>query len=589
MQQLQQLEALYNLGVIAYQKGQYDIAVSYFQQAVALTPNEPKCYYNLATMLIRQNQQEEALEHLQKALEIDPNYADAHYNLACLYKLRFDWDKAIAHFEKAIALKPNNYKAYCHLAETLLDLNMTEAGIANYEKALAIDDSDDGLKIKLATAVPRIYQSAGDIQLWRNRAIHNINNLRADCQKHPFQFKKLSLAAGTTHFYWAYQGLDDKVLQQSFSRLFPADKNQSRRILLPLTGKIKIGFISSYFTDGHTIHKVFAGILDHLSREKFDVTVFTIQSAILPEIRLPYSHIDLVEDVQKACTAIQAENLDILFYTDIGMDSLTWFLAHYRLAPLQFATWGHPVTTGVETIDYYISSRLFEPEDAQSHYSEKLILMETIPAYFYRPQKPEITYPRGHFGLSKQDHVYLCPQSLFKFHPDFDSILCQILEQDPQGKLVLVNALHSAWNQPLMRRFETTMPNVVQQIRILDKLSHPEFLSLVSMADVMLDTIHFNGGRSTYESLAMGAPLVTLPSSFMRGRMTYGLYRKMNMAECIAKSTEDYIQIALKLGTQPKFQKSIREKIIVANHVLYEDIAAVRELESILFQTIRSL
>ncbi len=83
------------------------------------------------------------------------------------------------------------------------------------------------------------------------------------------------------------------------------------------------------------------------------------------------------------------------------MDPFTYTLALSRLAPVQCVTWGHPSTTGLETIDYYLSSELFETEDADQYYTEKLVRLKTIPAYSYRPTPPSPLKKRDQFGLAR--------------------------------------------------------------------------------------------------------------------------------------------------------------------------------------------
>ena len=77
---------------------------------------------------------------------------------------------------------------------------------------------------------------------------------------------------------------------------------------------------------------------------------------------------------------IAAAELDIVFYPDIGMEALTYFLAFARLAPVQCVTWGHPVTTGIPALDYFVSSELLEPDGAEAHYAERLVRLPRLPA-----------------------------------------------------------------------------------------------------------------------------------------------------------------------------------------------------------------
>src|SRR5205814_9021898 len=167
--------------------------------------------------------------------------------------------------------------------------------------------------------------------------------------------------------------------------------------------------------------------------------------------------------LEAARTAIAGLELDVLFYQDIGMDPFTYFLAFSRLAPVQCTSFGHPDTTGIAAMDYFVSSELFEGANPREHYSERLALLHgagTL-AYYYRPR----VAPGGRddFGLPAGASLYLCPQTLFKFHPDFDEILGGILRADPQGRLVLIEAEARAMRERLQARFRAALPDVADR------------------------------------------------------------------------------------------------------------------------------
>ncbi len=71
--------------------------------------------------------------------------------------------------------------------------------------------------------------------------------------------------------------------------------------------------------------------------------------------------------------ALTDDQPDVIYYPEIGMDPVTLFLAARRLAPLQIAGWGHPITTGLPEIDLFMSGELLESEGADNHYRERLI------------------------------------------------------------------------------------------------------------------------------------------------------------------------------------------------------------------------
>ena len=130
-----------------------------------------------------------------------------------------------------------------------------------------------------------------------------------------------------------------------------------------------------------------------------------------------------------------------------------------------------------------------------------------------------------------------------------------------------------------MRRFRNTIPDVRDRIRVLPRQNSRDFISLLSVVDVILDPVKWSGGSTTYEALSVGAPVVTMPSEYMRGRVTYGCYKQMGVMDCVASSREEYVALAVRLGTDPTYRAEVKAKILAANAVLYENGKAVRELE----------
>src|SRR4029079_4976610 len=142
-------------------------------------------------------------------------------------------------------------------------------------------------------------------------------------------------------------------------------------------------------------------------------------------------YVVLSRDLPLAPQAILQNSVDVLIYTDIGMDPTTYSLAFARLAPVQCTTWGHPETTGLDTIDYFISSDLMEVPAADSHYSERLVRLPSLTFYYYRSELPAQLMGRDAFGLDPNATLYACPQSIYKFHPEFDAAIAGILRGDP--------------------------------------------------------------------------------------------------------------------------------------------------------------
>ena len=101
-------------------------------------------------------------------------------------------------------------------------------------------------------------------------------------------------------------------------------------------------------------------------------------------------------------------------------------LASLRLAPVQINSWGHPDTSGVPTLDYYVSADCFEPADAQDHYSEQLVL---LPHLGNRIQPLTLTSSDPGFAALNIDlerPILVCPGTPFKYQPAHDHIFADI-------------------------------------------------------------------------------------------------------------------------------------------------------------------
>jgi predicted O-linked N-acetylglucosamine transferase (SPINDLY family) len=328
---------------------------------------------------------------------------------------------------------------------------------------------------------------------------------------------------------------------------------------------LRIGFVSTYFYT-HSVGRTTFGLIRDLPRDRFNVHVFAIApqtDALAEAIRKSADHyVSLPLDLGRVRDAIDSAALDIVFFADIGMHPLTYFLAFWRLAPIQMVTWGHSVTSGIDTIDYYVSADAIEAAGSEKYYTEKLV---RLPGYFMpRYRRPALDAPRmsrGQLGLPDGKHLYYCPQNLFKLHPDFDAPIRAVLERDPQAELVLLEFVRAGVAEQLRRRFDLTLGALASRIRFVPRSEHRRFLQYVAAADVVLDPFHFGGCNSSCDALSLGVPVVTLPGLQLPGRFTLGLYEEIDLDCCIARSADEYVEIALRLGRDAEYRKSVSEQI----------------------------
>jgi predicted O-linked N-acetylglucosamine transferase (SPINDLY family) len=117
---------------------------------------------------------------------------------------------------------------------------------------------------------------------------------------------------------------------------------------------------------------------------------------------------------------------------------------------------------------------------------------------------------------------------------------------------------------------------------LIPTLDSDQFQAMSQIVDVLLDTPDWSGCNSTLELLAHGLPVVTLPGRFMRGRHTLAILRMIRMDELIAATPQAYVDLAVRLGTDPLWRKDVRERIVSRYPDACGDLTAVRGLEAFL-------
>lgn len=520
---------------------------------------------------------QEAVDTFRRALAMQPRWADAWNNLGNIYQDLRQPAEAISCYRRAIQFQPRSVYAWRNLGYVLKEQGEIAEGIAILEQAQQIEPNDV-IRFVLATSLPPVYESMEDLRARRRRLENNVAAMRADGL-----ILDVTNSAAPTNFYAAYHGLNDRDLQQQLAALLRSPQPLDGQPRRPRGKRIRLGMISRHFRN-HTIGRLNLGLVRHLPRDRFEVHVISVghhDDQFAREFQAAADHyVALPTSLPAIRQQVAAMGLDLLYFADVGMDTLTYSLCMSRLAPVQCATWGHPVTTGSPVMDWFLSARELETA-GEPHYTERLALPGRLGVYYYRPEPPP-RKPREAWGLDPGRNLYLCFQNLFKIHPEFDAILAGILRRDPRADIVMMEGLYPAWTRMLQERFARTIGEDARRIRFLPGQSHPDFLALYLAADVSLDPIHFGGGNTTYEALALGLPVVTWPSEFLRCRLSYAMYRQMGYEECIVHSADQYIDRAVAIGSDRGERARVSRAILDHCGVLFEDQSAVDGVAAVL-------
>jgi protein O-GlcNAc transferase len=256
----------------------------------------------------------------------------------------------------------------------------------------------------------------------------------------------------------------------------------------------------------------------------------------------------------------------VLIYGDVGMDPMAARLAALRLAPVQAMSTGHPVTTGLATMDLYLSSALMEPADGQDHYRERLVRLPNL-SYAYRPLDPHVVpLARSDLGLPDDVPIYWCCQSLFKYLPVDDELFVRIATLVPDALFLFIDYMPAPrvaliFRQRLAAAFTRAGLNADRHCRFLPQMDHARFHAVAGLTDVFLDNPSWSGHNTALEALPHGLPIVTLPGALMRQRHSAGIVAMTGLTGTIAACRDEYVEIAVRLGLDRRARTELRRAV----------------------------
>lgn len=552
--------------------------------------------------------QREYLLALQAYAQVDQRDGIFYYCLGDIYQKLGGYDLAIATYQEGINTNPNSDFLYSELIWILHICGYTEESrlIAQYSQVLFPQSGK--LQWESGLLLPIIYESILEIDFYRNRFTKHLYNLIGKTQlitEEQIETAYHSVAT-YTNFYLQYQGREDLELQvkygdflhQVMAHKFPQWVKPliSLSVDRPSRGKIKIGYVSHFFK-WHTVFRVFHGFIEQANQDIFDIyTYYTdnIVDASTERIKSVSTYFrQIPHDLPDLYQQIIEDQLDILVFLDLSMNSISNQAAALRLAPIQCMLWGHPVTSGLPTIDYYLSSDLLEPNNAQAHYREKLVKLPNIGIYFPTPEPMKLVKSRRDYGLREGAIAYLSCQSLFKYLPQYDYVFPAIAQQVPNAQFIFIAAascttplVTQKFCQRLQRVFAEYGLNYEDYCLFLPGQIYTDFQQLNLLADVFLDSFVWSGGMTSLDAINCLLPIVTCPGELMRGRQSAGFLQRMGISATIAADPGEYIKIAAHLGLDQKYRQEIVMQMSRQRYLLYNDHTCVEALEDFYQQAI---
>ena len=587
-----------NTALALLQLNRVDEAQKAFEHTLTLGPLATT-HFNLARIFNMKNDVARAFERAQAAVRLDPKLMDAWLLLGDLFRKRRDLEGMRASFLAAVQVAPRHARALNAYAEFLASVGEVREAREQYRRIEAQDPTSLGAALGANLTLPQVYRDVADVEGWREEFSAGIARLEAERQRFILATPREAMEqARWSNFYLAYQGRGDRELQSRYGDFiaplvqsrFPEGAPVRRRGARP---RIRVGFCSHFFFNC-TAGRYFASWITRLDKSRFEPYVYYTNEWMADDTRaiaaaadkfrhLPSRSFDLV------ARQILDDELDVLVYPELGMHGQTFAMASWRLAPVQVAGWGHPVTTGLPTMDYFISCAAMEPEGSASHYREQLVTLPGLGTHYALPPVAA-KGDRAHFQLPADANLYLVPQSLFKIHPDNDELLARVIEADPRGQLVVFaahyDAINTAFHRRLSKAFSARGLSVDERVVFLPYMTHGEYLQVNASCDVMLDTLHWSGGNTSLDAIASGLPIVTQPGHFMRGRQSAAMLGLVGVDELVVEDSDAYVALASALANDPARRAELSRRMKDGHGTLFSRDEPIRALEDFLVRCV---
>jgi len=594
------LTAQQSLSRLLFDTDQFEQAEASYRREIELTPAHFGPYHQLGAVLSRMAKHAEAIEQFRRAIALNPRSGASYYSLASAYT---DLDETSeenlalsrVNFEKAVETEPEVSGFHCGLGFSYWRGAHADRAMSSFDKAIELDpDNAEARWARVMLWAPAFSSKGADDSPDRSgfgAELARFEDWWVKCETDTTLF-----VGQLQPFFLTYQEESNVALLKQYGRVCAMamqrwlDRQKSPAFKRPTGKRIRLGIVSGDMRLHSVWMALIKGWFQSFDLERFELVVFSLSDRTDPETSWARSKSDIFVTGPKTLSqwvvAMREQNCEILLYPAVGLHATALRLASLRLAPVQINTWGHPETSGLPTLDYYVSADCFEPADAQDHYSEQLVLLPHLGNRVQPFGLPGRDPGFAAMNIDLERPILVCPGTPFKYQPAHDHVFAEIARIVPDAQLVFFRhsgtALANILQDRITKEFEAAGLNVMDHVRFVPWLNILEFHCLLRHADVLLDTIGFSGYNTALQAIDCGLPLVTREGRFLRGRLASGILRRMDLTELIVQTKADYVNLVVRLATDLLYQAHIRHEIEQRRSLLFDDQTAMGPFQDFL-------
>lgn len=531
-----QADALMREAFPLHQQGDVGAAERLYRQILALAPDYADAHYLLGVIARQQGDLDAAMQHVRQALRVRNDEAAFHQTLAECYHARQMWPEAIASYESALRLHPDSAQTWNELGFCQGEAGQLEEGARSFERALALAPDHGPALNNLGNARRDLGQVEEAVELLR-RARDAFPDQPDVASNYLFTLN-LSTRHSRDEVFRAHLEYDARFGsgRHGVPACPGADPDPER--------KLRIGYFSPDLRS-HPVNAFISPVLARHDREHFEASCYYLYpwedetSARLKSLADRWVHCAGDDDATLA-ERIRQDRIDIL--VDLAGHTGWNRLGALALKPAPvIATWlGYLNTTGLRAVDYRITDAFSDPPGAEAYHTEKLVRLPEGHSCFEQfdlaiDVNPLPALARGavRFG------------SFNKASKLTDVVLAQwarVLRATPGSTLLIVGV-----GGPMAQHVVSTLAGhgvAADRVECRGRMALPEMLRAHHEVDLALDTHPYAGTTTTFNSLWMGVPSVTLAGAAPVSRSCGSVLTVLGLADFVAATPDEYVDIA---------------------------------------------
>jgi len=535
-------QSLNNLTNVLREMGRLDDALAVISRAIELNAASPEALSPLGLTLAKRGRMDDAIRILSKSAELRPD-PEVLLNLGNALKWQGRLDESNAAYERAIQLRPGFAAAHLNLATNFCSQALLDQGLSSFRKTVDLAQDDSQVHTALLNALH--YHPAYDAP-----------------------------AILREHLAWAKRFAEPLAAQV---RQHLNDRSPERRI--------RLGYVSSEFRD-HPVGRFLLPLFSHHDRGRFEICCYSSSPTSDPVTQKLQSHSDRWIDAvnlsdEELSEQIRDDRIDILVDLSLHTAGNRLLVFARSPAPVQVTWLAYPGTSGLKAMDYRLSDPYLDPPSTDStgspqassacdelsrvgqaprsdeNYVEKTVRLADC---FWCYQAPADAPPLNVLPAQGNGYVtFGCFNNFFKASPQTLELWARVLAATPDSRMLI----HSQPGSHLDRVRGTFLDAGVDPNRLefFGFVPAEQYWRQYHRIDIALDTLPYAGGTTTCDSLWMGVPVVTLAGRTAVGRAGVSILTNAGLADLVARSPTQYVEIASRLAGDINFLSSLRSDL----------------------------